>query len=886
MALFSRVTEQYGELVNFIIRPPRDDGYTDSDLGPPSFHLGRKVFKRTDLELANRRNQRLRCSHYEPTEPFRPQEKLPCVVYLHGNCSSRVEALGTLPVLLPQDITVFAFDFAGSGKSDGEYVSLGWWEREDLDVVIEHLRATGRVSTIGLWGRSMGAVTALLHADRDPSIGGMVLDSPFASLRRLAEELAGVVVSWKLPRFVLNSLLAMVRTTIINKAAFDINNLAPIDHVEHTFIPAMFVVANNDTFILPSHGEELHDKYAGDRNILRVEGDHNSVRPRFLNDSAAIFFHTCLTVQALRASQEPPKFMSFSGLSLFGGDSEGCRRVAERTARADGRGRRLTRHPTGSDQPLKASPSESRVTSARQRNQSAPGETDRREASRDIAECPSPPDSHALSPSSLRSLHLHSRQTSSRSVQKHRKACQPSADEKRQATGESSSSCSSASSSASSRAHAVRASSLFGFPRSLWRSPSLSARGEQLARDETQRAEDRPRKEANSTNAMSRVAKACRRRSSDAENRQAVQAAEGERLHASSRRTSFSEGQRQRERAAPETAAEADGRRELREFDSEDFKELLQDDFYNSGNALYDMRRPEAAWGFLPDTSGDLHFLASDGYADDEDEIVQRAVALSLEEYLNSQRNGSSEGGEKSLGSADSASNAAEMETSHRRPPSGRTEAQQGKAFQLFAEQSHGKEESVHPTRPPWTSMLSASPGERAADSESPQPRQKHRRSRRRASAARDSRLGSDSASGSGEGEEPQEEEEPRASEKARAPWREREDEREDEEDAHDRRLSPLSINMSHTSRRDNAARKTVSASLPSLAMPIVCGDAPQSVSSPSNLSSPPTLSQVGETPCQSRASLSRSSFSRSSFSRPVFSFTFSKKKRENQNLA
>jgi hypothetical protein len=38
------------------------------------------------------------------------------------------------------------------------------------------------VSTIGLWGRSMGAVTALMYADYDPSIGGLVLDSPFSNL--------------------------------------------------------------------------------------------------------------------------------------------------------------------------------------------------------------------------------------------------------------------------------------------------------------------------------------------------------------------------------------------------------------------------------------------------------------------------------------------------------------------------------------------------------------------------------------------------------------------------------------------------------------------------------------------------------------------------------
>ena len=62
----------------------------------------------------------LRCSHFEPIAAERAAERLPCVVYLHGNCSSRLEALSTLPVLLPFNITVFSLDFAGSGLSDGE----------------------------------------------------------------------------------------------------------------------------------------------------------------------------------------------------------------------------------------------------------------------------------------------------------------------------------------------------------------------------------------------------------------------------------------------------------------------------------------------------------------------------------------------------------------------------------------------------------------------------------------------------------------------------------------------------------------------------------------------------------------------------------------------
>ena len=58
--------------------------------------------------------------------------------------------------------------------SDGEWVTLGAREVDDLAAAVAHLRTLEYVSTIGLWGRSMGAVTALLYAQRDPSIAGVV----------------------------------------------------------------------------------------------------------------------------------------------------------------------------------------------------------------------------------------------------------------------------------------------------------------------------------------------------------------------------------------------------------------------------------------------------------------------------------------------------------------------------------------------------------------------------------------------------------------------------------------------------------------------------------------------------------------------------------------
>ncbi len=216
---------------------------------------------------------------------------------MHGNSSCRLEALEIVPLMLPSNITLFCFDFSGCGMSQGEYISLGWYEREDLNMIVEHLRKARRVSTIGLWGRSMGAVTALLHGDRDPSIAGMVIDSAFTNMKVLAGELAKHYT--KIPNFLTSVGLKLVNKSVKSKANFDLGDLSPIDHVDKCFIPALFATGEEDDFIKPHHTRELHEKYAGDKNLITFPGDHNGARPSDFNDSALMFFHNALQLSTL-----------------------------------------------------------------------------------------------------------------------------------------------------------------------------------------------------------------------------------------------------------------------------------------------------------------------------------------------------------------------------------------------------------------------------------------------------------------------------------------------------------------------------------------------------------------------------------------------------------
>ena len=288
--------DKYDDLWKHVIRPPRDD-YTLNDLGPVKFKHNQKNFKRTDFTLTNKRNLKLCCSFWEPEE--RKYPKLPCVIYLHGNSSSRAEIFPEVYYLLSSEITVLAFDFSGCGQSEGEYISLGWFERDDVECVVNYLRSTDKVTTIGLWGRSMGAVTAIMYGDRDPSIAGLVLDSPFCSLKVLTEELAKERAA-SIPNFILNKGVKMIRETIKEKANFDINDIEPKVFDERCFIPALFCHGLNDTFVNVDHCKDLYEVYAGEKNVSYVNGDHNSQRPNYFLDSVAIFFYNALHIENLK----------------------------------------------------------------------------------------------------------------------------------------------------------------------------------------------------------------------------------------------------------------------------------------------------------------------------------------------------------------------------------------------------------------------------------------------------------------------------------------------------------------------------------------------------------------------------------------------------------
>ena len=287
----TQIEISYETLWKSIIRPPRDE-YDIDQLGEKKFYHKGKVFIRHDYELINKRGNLIKCSFLEHDINTRSDYLMPVVVYLHGNSSSRIEGFRNAPDLLKNGINIVMFDFAGCGLSEGEYISLGWYEKDDVKLIIDFVEKLPGVLNIGLWGRSMGAATTMFYAHSDPRIKAICMDSPFGDFKLLAKELCLKYIT--LPNFVLTTAMNFVKKTVEEKCGLDIDKLKPILYANKTKTPAFFLHAVTDELISLEQTLKLVENYAGERFINVVEGGHNSLRQKHVLEKIAKFFVTYL----------------------------------------------------------------------------------------------------------------------------------------------------------------------------------------------------------------------------------------------------------------------------------------------------------------------------------------------------------------------------------------------------------------------------------------------------------------------------------------------------------------------------------------------------------------------------------------------------------------
>lgn len=190
---------------------------------------------------------------------------------------------------------VAACDCAGSGQSDGQYVSLGQYEADDALAVVDYLKLAYGLRRYALWGRSMGAVTSLLYAsNKAPDAAALVCDSPFASIKRLCHEFVHKAAP-KVPNGAVTLAVRKIRRSVMYRTQFDIYDCKPELRVASSKAPALLIHGADDNFIHPSHSDSIAKSYGGKCLVLHPSGNHNAKRPLdiFLRIEAFLSLHLC-----------------------------------------------------------------------------------------------------------------------------------------------------------------------------------------------------------------------------------------------------------------------------------------------------------------------------------------------------------------------------------------------------------------------------------------------------------------------------------------------------------------------------------------------------------------------------------------------------------------
>jgi len=177
-----------------------------------------------------------------------PQSNGRCAVILHGYSDAKIGGIAWAPMLRSLGLNILAIDLRAHGESGGAYSCAGFWERHDVNQVIDQIKSSRPAQTrqIVLFGISLGAATAAAAAVFRDDLAAVILEAPFADFHTAAS-LQADRIGTPGPFFQDN---AYRLAQWLSNADFDA--VRPIDTIPKIMAPLMVIQSGDDPFLTDS----------------------------------------------------------------------------------------------------------------------------------------------------------------------------------------------------------------------------------------------------------------------------------------------------------------------------------------------------------------------------------------------------------------------------------------------------------------------------------------------------------------------------------------------------------------------------------------------------------------------------------------------------------
>lgn len=190
-------------------------------------------------------------------------------IAVHGYTSSAEGMTRYIRNFYEQGFHVVAPDLRGHGRSEGDYIGMGWHDRLDMLQWIDKIIEIDPNAEIVLFGISMGGATVMMTSGEElPSnVKVIVEDCGYSSVSDVfvyqLDDLFG------LPEFpVLNAANTITKI----RAGFDLYEASAVQQVEKSQKPMLFIHGNQDTFVPYEMLDEVYEAANVEKEKLIIEG--------------------------------------------------------------------------------------------------------------------------------------------------------------------------------------------------------------------------------------------------------------------------------------------------------------------------------------------------------------------------------------------------------------------------------------------------------------------------------------------------------------------------------------------------------------------------------------------------------------------------------------
>ena len=191
------------------------------------------------------------------------------ILLLHGIGGGKEHFYELAKSLAGQQVASVVYDARGHGESDGQYISYGFYEKEDVSVIVSKVKERYPDIPIGIWGNSMGGAVALQALAIEPRLDFGVIESTFTDLTTIVNDYQ--------KRYSCGIGLQPICNYALGRAGeigkFDPSKVRPIDAVKHIQQSIFLAHGTEDPNINFKYGKTLFDNLkTKDKIFYPVQG--------------------------------------------------------------------------------------------------------------------------------------------------------------------------------------------------------------------------------------------------------------------------------------------------------------------------------------------------------------------------------------------------------------------------------------------------------------------------------------------------------------------------------------------------------------------------------------------------------------------------------------